>query len=308
MRYKTKRNIWLLTLLLGLFGIINLLYIMNPRSINRIDPLIIKSESLLNKAEIVPLTLEHSTSINDIQWGLMGRKSLPENHGMSFNFPVVRQRTFWSFNCFIDLSVAFLDQNKIIREIKLLKSYPEKMDSNRPFVNLTDMEKYPPYDPIINFYRDRALNSSSESKYVIEMNSNWFRKNNIIPGDVIIWSIDKEDAYISSSVNIDEIKIDPKNLIAIEFQEETIHTLWSPKRKEALDIIAIDFEGSISHLSILFASSSRNDYGKNVFKSFTPVKYIIATPVGTIKRYGLKLGDHWDLKLTNATRKIHKTQ
>ena len=54
------------------------------------------------------ITLDHAITNEETQWGMMNRKSLPDNHGMIFTFNDSAIRKFWMFNCYIDLSIAYL--------------------------------------------------------------------------------------------------------------------------------------------------------------------------------------------------------
>jgi uncharacterized membrane protein (UPF0127 family) len=91
--------------------------------------------SELNQRPALSVTLEHARSPTEIRWGLMQRVFLPPNQGMLFHFSNPQKVSMWSFNCLIDLSVGFLDQQGIFRELRVLNAYPEKMDPRRPVNN-----------------------------------------------------------------------------------------------------------------------------------------------------------------------------
>ena len=131
------------------------------------------------------LHLEHAVSQKQIAWGLMQRKYLAPNSGMLFHFGKPRYVKMWSFNCFTDLSVAFLDENGRILKIHELKAYPEMMDPKRPVYSLKDMKKYPYDDPIVHFFREKEISSSLPASYALEVNAGWFEKNNIKVGEKI---------------------------------------------------------------------------------------------------------------------------
>ena len=105
-----------------------------------------------------------------IAWGLMQRRFLPENHGMLFHYPHSQKVNFWSFNCYIDLSIAFIDENKIIREIRTLNAFPQKMDPARLIFSYQDFNLYSKFDPIVIFFQERSVTSSVPGKYILEMN------------------------------------------------------------------------------------------------------------------------------------------
>lgn len=147
----------------------------------------------------VPITLEYAITPEQQTWGLMQRTEMAENHGMLFIYPTAESRSFWMFNTLIDLSIAFLDDNKVIKEICELKAYPEIMDPYRPVKSLKDFRKYPLNDPILLFYEKNSVCSSFATKYILEMGKDWFAKNNIKKGDRVQWDIRSPYAYINRS-------------------------------------------------------------------------------------------------------------
>jgi uncharacterized membrane protein (UPF0127 family) len=147
------------------------------------------------------ITVEHAWTPQQISWGLMQRTSLPDNHGMLFHYQKSCTPNFWSFNCCIDLSVAFIDERKVIREIKPLYAYSEKMDPARPVNRLEDMSKYPSGDPIIQFFLQNAASCKTPIRYVLEMNHGWFEKNGIEAGDSIGWDVSTHTAFFKKNEN-----------------------------------------------------------------------------------------------------------
>lgn len=140
-------------------------------------------------ADSAIITLEHAWTPEQINWGLMQRTNLPENHGMLFHYNKPCTPTFWSFNCCIDLSVAFIDSNKVVREIKPLYAHPEKMDASRPVTRRQDLLQYSPDEPIMQYFLQNAVGCKTPIQYVLEMNLGWFDKNDIHIGDVIVWDL-----------------------------------------------------------------------------------------------------------------------
>ena len=85
--------------------------------------------------------------------GLMGRKSLPDNHGMLFVFESPQRQCFWMEQTFVPLSIAFLKEDGTI-------------------TNIEHME------PL-----SRASHCSSEPvRLALEVNQGWFEQRNIKPG------------------------------------------------------------------------------------------------------------------------------
>ncbi len=85
--------------------------------------------------------------------GLMGRDSLPENHGMLFVYPDAQIRSFWMRNTPIALDIAFVDGNGSIINVATMK--PNSDDSTL---------------------------SVGPAMYALEMTAGWFEKNSIGSG------------------------------------------------------------------------------------------------------------------------------
>lgn len=85
--------------------------------------------------------------------GLMHVRELPEDHGMLFIYPDVRERSFWMKNTLIPLSIAYIDEHGTIASI-------------------VDME---PHD-------ERPRPSGAPVRFGLEMAQGWFRAHGIEPG------------------------------------------------------------------------------------------------------------------------------
>jgi len=103
-----------------------------------------------------PIRAEVATTLESQDRGLMHRRSLPFNHGMLFVFSEVRRHCMWMRNTHIPLSVAFLDDNGTIVNIAYM--HPDTEDLHC---------------------------AARPVRYALEMNSNWFKKNGILPGSRI---------------------------------------------------------------------------------------------------------------------------
>ena len=64
------------------------------------------------------LTVEMADTPAALAHGLMYRKNMPENEGMLFKFPSIREANFWGKNTYIPLDIAFIDKDNRIMEIK----------------------------------------------------------------------------------------------------------------------------------------------------------------------------------------------
>lgn len=148
------------------------------------------------EANAISITLEFAKKEDDLHWGLMQRRSLPKDHGMLFIYPQTRRISLWSFNCWMDFAVAFLDEKKMITEIRLLKAYPEKMDPKRPVKSLKDFHLYPAKDPILSFFQKHGIKSSVNAKYALEMPAGWFEDHNVRIGDQLMWNQETGSGFI----------------------------------------------------------------------------------------------------------------
>jgi uncharacterized protein len=91
--------------------------------------------------------------------GLMGRDRLQPDWGMLFVFPREETQRFWMKNTKIPLSIAFLDDGLVVRDIQ-------------------DME---PFDLTPHVSR-------SPARYALEMEQGWFARRNVVPGTVANFS------------------------------------------------------------------------------------------------------------------------
>lgn len=98
--------------------------------------------------------VELAVSLEERSRGLQFRKSLGEDRGMLFIFPQRSQHTFWMKDTLIPLSLAFINENGLITQIE--EMHPGSFDRYTS--------------------RDRV-------KYALEMNSGWFKRNNVRVGD-----------------------------------------------------------------------------------------------------------------------------
>jgi uncharacterized protein len=108
----------------------------------------------------IKLTVQVADTPKKRDKGLMFVEELPENEGMLFVFSGETYSGFWMKNTFIPLSIAFLDSDGKI--LKILDMVPCKEDI------------CPTYDPEL-FYH-----------YALEVNRGWYKKNQIMEGDIIM--------------------------------------------------------------------------------------------------------------------------
>ena len=93
------------------FLLLFLLFCANP------DPICSKKD-LVAQVNSVQFNLEIACSDEAKKTGLMNRKILEKDSGMIFVYPHEDYYAFWMKNTYIPLSIAFLDKNKKIVDIK----------------------------------------------------------------------------------------------------------------------------------------------------------------------------------------------
>jgi uncharacterized membrane protein (UPF0127 family) len=102
----------------------------------------------------VPVTVEIADTPQASENGLMFRDSLPEDRGMLFIFDQPKKASFWMRNTKIPLSIAYVDSNAKILEIKSMNPLDETVVPSR----------------------------SDEVDYALEVNQGWFGRHGIAPG------------------------------------------------------------------------------------------------------------------------------
>jgi uncharacterized protein len=140
-----RRSKFLLCLLLGMgFAGCN--------SAKTVDPFGLRTVNLTVGG--VSLKAEVAEDDQSREMGLMFRDSLPEDHGMLFIFDRPHQASFWMKNTKIPLSIAFLENDRVIREEKSMRPYDETLIQSR----------------------------SDKIRFAIEVNAGWFDQHQVKPG------------------------------------------------------------------------------------------------------------------------------
>lgn len=127
-------------------------------------------------AALVPLKIEHAISSEERAKGLMERRSLDADTGMLFHFPAPQTVSFWMYNTYLDLSIAFIDEKSTLVEIYEMKAYPDLKDET--------------------FFFNNRVTSKRLVQYALEMNKNWFAKHGIKPGDRLLWNLNEPTGFI----------------------------------------------------------------------------------------------------------------
>ena len=104
----------------------------------------------------IPIRVELARSIREMSKGYMGREHIPEGTGMLFMFKRDEKLSFWMKNTPTPLSIAFINSNGEIREIR----------------NMTPFSR-------------ESVNSSEPVRYALEVPQGWFERNNIGTGCII---------------------------------------------------------------------------------------------------------------------------
>lgn len=117
----------------------------------------------------------------DLATGLMGRKHLPKNAGMLFDFGADQELSFWMKNTYLPLQIAFINSKGVVKHIASMAPLSTK-----------------------------SVRSPFNCRYALEVNDGWFDNNNIRMGatvEVPDSSIDVEnqpDETFNDENNIDD--------------------------------------------------------------------------------------------------------
>lgn len=103
------------------------------------------------------ITAEMAVTPRAEQTGMMFRTNVVENEGMIFVLPYPQQASFWMKNCYIPLSIAYMDDDGVIREIHDMK--PQDTNS--------------------------IVSATSDIRFALETAKGWFQRHNIHPGMVV---------------------------------------------------------------------------------------------------------------------------
>ena len=147
------------------------------------------------------------------QQGLMHVKAMPCNHGMLFEYPKEQMLSFWMKNTTIPLSIAFINKNHKIVEIKQMEPLSEE-----------------------------SIRSSVPAKWALEANRGWFLRNNIKIGD-------KVSSLTEGSIKIRIVKLPPEALdLAKEIEDKLVAmTTMALKTKIGTSADLKDIYVDVSH-------------------------------------------------------------
>ncbi len=103
------------------------------------------------------LTAEMALSAIQQQTGMMFRTNTVENEGMIFVLPQAMRASFWMKNCFVPLSIAYIDPDGVIQEIHDLQ--PQNTNS--------------------------VWSTSRNIRFALETSQGWFQRHNISTGTLV---------------------------------------------------------------------------------------------------------------------------
>jgi hypothetical protein len=89
--------------------------------------------------------------------GMMFRKSMGENDGMIFSLGYTQQASFWMKNCFVPLSVAYINPEGVIEEI-----HPLEPQETAP-----------------------VLSATNNIRFALETPQGWFDRHHVTTGMVV---------------------------------------------------------------------------------------------------------------------------
>jgi len=134
--------------IIGLISLLTLISCQNKTQLFPMNNIIIKGKAI---------TVETASTSEARMKGLMEREKLARDSGMLFIFPEEDHQRFWMKDTLIPLSIAFIKTDGTISQIEPMQPQTEN-----------------------------AVWSLAPVKYALEMNQDWFDKNNVKSGDKVI--------------------------------------------------------------------------------------------------------------------------
>lgn len=254
-----------------------------------VGEIIVLPASEFRAKSVTNFTFELANTPNQRTWGLMGRKELNPNHGMIFAYPSSNILSLWSFNCYIPLSVAFMDEEKVIRDIQDLEAYPEKMDKERPVYSLEDLAQYPPYDPVLRFFQSKSIRSGFPAKYAMEMNLNWFDINEVKKGDVVAWKPNSGNGEIIHTWDLSRVQPTDENMYLIKLTKPDPVAISIPNSTTSIDAVFFDSDDFVLSKVTIPGGSSQPKKEKSVFYVDALVKRVAILPSGWVEKNSIEM-------------------
>lgn len=222
--------------------------------------------------EPIPFVVEHALTHEQRSWGLMQQRALPPNYALLFAYSAPQKIFLWSFNCYVDLAIAFLDQHGIIREFAALKAYPEKMDPNRPVHHLADMALYPPKDPIYQFFLNQSVNCTIPCCYACEAAIDFYVSRGVKAGDALVWN--GSEGRILPTQNLSPYLQEDDKVIEFTIPSAKPLALWAAEHTERWIVEFYDNNGLCLQRSLLYGSKGRTAQHGHVIYCEKPVSLL----------------------------------
>lgn len=126
---------------------------------------------LITESDAIPVQLEQATEPMERRYGLMERKSLPENAGMLFVYPAERgaDAGFWMYRTRIPLDIAWLDGNGFILAMDTMLPCETEVARNCP-----------------------SWSPGVPHRHVLEMNAGFFDDNHVGVGDKLVVNLNDD--------------------------------------------------------------------------------------------------------------------
>ena len=105
------------------------------------------------------MEIEFAKTSDQIQFGMMYRKTMAENMGMLFFMPRLERQSFWMRNTYVSLDIVYLDENK---QVVSIQKYAQPKS-------------------------DKSLPSEGPAKFVFEIKGGQSDDMGLKKGDQLVW-------------------------------------------------------------------------------------------------------------------------
>lgn len=252
--------------------VISLLFCLECQGVDSKQPDRVLVSHSLSAPEPTVFAIEYAHTHEQRTWGLMQKRSLPQNSALMFSYSTPQIISLWSFNCWIDLAVAFLDRSGIVRELCTLKAYPEKMDPQRPVHTLSHMKLYPYNDPICQFFLKQSVCCTIPCSFACEAGVDFYSARGVKLGDAMIChgsqgkilSTQDLSPYLLAGNKICELPIDGAKPIA----------LWATEHKGMWLVEFYDNNGQCLQKSLLYGGKGQTAEYRHVIYCAEPVSLL----------------------------------
>ncbi len=120
--------------ILAIIALITVYFLVFSNSVSALTGHFIKADG----SKTPSISIELATNNAQRRKGLMMRKSLDQNNGMLFIFPVQEERAFWMKDTYLSLDMIFIDSNKkivgILENVPPLNTTPRSVNKPSMYV------------------------------------------------------------------------------------------------------------------------------------------------------------------------------